>query len=410
MREQNGHIFLVKGKTVSAWYVRYRRDVIENGSIRRKLETHRLCEHNRDWVMRRKAGQVLPPREVKKLAEDFLGPLNEGKVDVGSTMPLTQFVEDTWLPHVESEVRPATFHGYRQMWRMYLKPKFGNVRLCDIKPKEVAPYLDWLQEKKGPRAARYAKAVGCMIFNYAIHPLEVVDSNPFAGKMLRKRVRKQGYATNLNEFAAMLQTFKDQPQARVALGLMYFAGLRPSEVRGLRWPDFDPRSRQILVHTSVWKKTVSETKTEEASALVPVNQPLADLLGELWEHDGRPGEGWILQGEKGGPLSLDNYGRRVIQPVLQAVGLEWHGYYALRRGSGTICTQAARDKGLAARGLLRHKTLTTTAQFYISEVPEETRAAVEQVGELFGELIQESSKILPGPEGVQSVNPILKTG
>lgn len=160
----------------------------------------------------------------------------------------------------------------------------------------------------------------------------------------------------------------------------------------------------MLVHTSVWKKTVNETKTEEASALVPVNQPLADLLGELWERDGRPAEGWILRGEKGGPLSLDNFSRRVIQPALAAVGIEWHGYYALRRGAGTITTMVARDKGLAARGLLRHKTLTTTAQFYISEVPEETRAAVEQVGELFGELIQKSSKSLPAAEEVQPLS------
>jgi len=79
----------------------------------------------------------------------------------------------------------------------------------------------------------------------------------------------------------MLHTFKDQPQARVTLGLTYFAGLRPSEVRGLKWADYDPRSRQMLIHTSVWKQTVNEPKTEEASALVPVNQPLADLLGEL---------------------------------------------------------------------------------------------------------------------------------
>lgn len=65
-----------------------------------------------------------------------------------------------------------------------------------------------------------------MIFGYAVRPLEVLEANPFAGKMLRKQDRKQGYATNLNEFAAMLQAFKDQPQARVTLGLTYFAGLR----------------------------------------------------------------------------------------------------------------------------------------------------------------------------------------
>jgi integrase len=387
MREQKGFIFKASG----AWYLKYRQDVIEDGVVRRKLCTHRLADVD-DYCR--------TVSDARKLVKEFLRPLNEGKVAVGSTMPLTQFVEATWLPHVESEVRPATFCGYRQMWRLYLKPKFGNMRLCDIKPKEVAPYLDWLQKQKGPRAARYSKTVGCMMFNYAVRPLELLEANPFGGRMLRGQDRKQGYATNLNEFAAMLQTFKDQPQARAVLGLTFFAGLRPSEVRGLKWPDYDPRSRQILIHTSVWKKTVNEPKTEAATGLVPVNQPLADLLGELWEHEGRPAEGWILRGERGGPLSLDTLSRKRIQPALKAVGIEWHSYRALRRGAGTITTLAARDKGLAARGLLRHKTLTTTTQFYVGEVPEETRAAVEQVGELF----QKCSKRLPEVERPRSVN------
>lgn len=300
-------------------------------------------------------------------------------------MPLTQFVERTWFPHVESQVRPATFYGYRQMWQLYLKPKFGDMALCEIKRKDVAPYLDWLQKEKGPRAARYSKTVASMIFNYAIDTMELLDSNPFQGRMLKKQERELGYATSLNEFAAMLHAFSD-PQARVVLGLAYFAGLRPSEIRGLQWPDYDPRSRQMMIHTSVWKKCINGSKTEEASALVPVNQPLSELLGNLWEHDGRPSQGWILKGERGGPLSLDNFSRRIIQPRLEKLGIDWHGYYALRRGAGTITTMAARDKGLAARGLLRHKTLTTTAQFYIGEVPEETKAAVESVGEMFQKL------------------------
>jgi hypothetical protein len=51
----------------------------------------------------------------------------------------------------------------------------------------------------------------------------------------------------------------------------------------------------------------------------------------------------------------------------------------MRCGAGTMATMVAHDKGLAAKGLLRHKTLTTTAQFYIDSVPSETRAAVEEV-------------------------------
>ncbi len=46
-------------------------------------------------------------------------------------------------------------------------------------------------------------------------------------------------------------------------------------------------------------------------------------------------------------------------------------------------TLVAGDKGLAAKGLLRHKTLQTTTQFYVKDVPEETNAAAQKVEELF---------------------------
>jgi hypothetical protein len=59
-----------------------------------------------------------------------------------------------------------------------------------------------------------------------------------------------------------------------------------------------------------------------------------------------------------------------------------------------MTTMVAKEKGLAAKGLLRHKTLTTTAQFYIDSVPSETRAAVEEVGGVF----QSCSKELAQPQ------------
>lgn len=368
MRTQKGFVFKASG----AWYLKFREQVLEDGKIVRKLKTHRLADV--DDYCRTK-------NDAEKLAADFLKPLNEGKLDARSTMSLTDFVEQHWLPWVETQTRPASYHGYKRTWGTYLKPKFGHMALRDIRKRDIVPFLMTLT-KTGPRVAKYAKTVGSMIFNHAIL-LEVVEANPFSGKILPKSKRAQQPVTELNEFSAMLHSLKDQPQARVALGLMYFGALRPSEVRGLKWQNYDPRSRQMFIQCSRWGTEENETKTDEATALVPVNEPLAELLGELWEHEGRPNEGYVLKGERGASLNLANLARRVIVPRLKAVGIEWRGYYAMRRGAGTIATMVARDKGLAAKGLLRHKTITTTAEFYIDSVPSETRLAVEEVGRMF---------------------------
>ena len=369
-RQQKGFVFKVSG----GWYVKYRESVLADGKVERKLITHRLADVD---------DRCRTVSDARKLAADFLKPLNEGKLDARSTMSLTDFVEQHWLKWAEVQTRPATYYNYKRTWETYLKPKFGKTALRDVRKRDVLPFLLDLSTKTGARVAKYSKAVGSMIFNHASQ-LEIVETNPFSGKMLPKSKRQQQHATELNEFVAMQAALQDNVQARACLGLMFFGGLRPSEVRGLQWPDYDPRTRQLFIHSSRWEKQTNETKTDDARALVPVNEPLAGLLFELHQHDGCPQSGYILRGEKkGDSLNLHNLAQRVIAPTLKAVGVEWAGYYSLRRGAGTITTMVARDRGLAAKGLLRHASLSTTSEHYIDSVPSETRAAVEQIGEMF---------------------------
>jgi len=121
------------------------------------------------------------------------------------------------------------------------------------------------------------------------------------------------------------------------------------------------------------------------------------MLAQLWERDGHPDHGHILRGERNGDsLNLDNLCRRVIMPKLAAVGIQWHGFYSLRRGCGTISTTVMHDKGLAAKSLLRHRDMATTSRFYIASVPAEARQAADLMGQQYDELCSERAvKALP---------------
>ena len=90
--------------------------------------------------------------------------------------------------------------------------------------------------------------------------------------------------------------------------------------------------------------------------------------------------------DRGGVLLRDNLAARVIRPALAkcstcpkekhaANGHEyqpfgsWRGFYALRRGCATLATSL--DTPLAAKSLLRHSNVQTTAAYYIKSVPED---------------------------------------
>ena len=189
-------------------------------------------------------------------------------------------------------------------------------------------------------------------------------------------------------------------QARAAIGLTYFGGLSPSEARGALCDGNTLRSTQ-----SVWRTHAGPTKTESREQPIPVIQPLRDILAELRAADGNPSSGPILRAVKrtkrdengeqqpipAKPLNLDNHARRVIRPALAKADVKWNGWYANRRGAGTIATAVPKDSGLAAKGLLRHANLSTTTQHYVKGVPAETQLAMKRVEQLF----QGCSKEIP---------------
>lgn len=116
----------------------------------------------------------------------------------------------------------------------------------------------------------------------------------------------------------------------------------------------------------------------QAAKPVPVIDPLRTLLADVRIADGNPLSGPILRGAFGKPLNLDNLAKRTIRPILQAAGLKWHGWYAFRRGIATLVNSVEKD-AMAAKGLLRHASVTTTQRHYIKEVPEVTLKAMEKI-------------------------------
>ena len=108
--------------------------------------------------------------------------------------------------------------------------------------------------------------------------------------------------------------------------------------------NYDTRTRQLLNSCSGWRKSENETKTIGDAALVPVNEPLPNSWPNFIGVTALPVTGYILRGSrKGSLLSLDNLLGRVVSPTLRAAVIEWHSYYSLRRGCGTMATEVMRD-------------------------------------------------------------------
>jgi integrase len=216
----------------------------------------------------------------------------------------------------------------------------------------------------------------------SINTLE--GGNPFRYAKVPKRTerKREMPATTAQGVVDMLSAVLDT-KAKAAIALTYFGGLSPSEARCAVWENYDGHTLRIT--QSVWRTHAGRTKTESREQPIPIIEPLRVILAQLREAGGNPTVGPILRGSRASakPLNLDNLAQRVIRPALSKAGIKWNGWYANRRGAGTIATALAKDNGLAAKGLLHHANLSTTTQYYVKGVPAETQLAMEKVEQLF---------------------------
>jgi integrase len=246
------------------------------------------------------------------------------KADHGpeSTLPVAEFVENCYLPFVRENYKPSTSIGYDKIWKKYLAPRLRKTTLRDFRTVDAAGLLTDIHRHSGlgRTMLKHIKAFLSGVFTYAKNQGALDGVNPVRDAMIPKKAAapEETYAATLSEVLAILDVLEKHQElrARAAVALMFFAGLRPGEARGVCWEDYD--GKRLFVRRSRWRVWTTPPKTESSVKPVPVIEPLGGILAELREADGNPSSGPILRGPSGSPLDLDNLAERVVKPALLA--------------------------------------------------------------------------------------------
>jgi integrase len=390
-KTQRGHIWRV-GKS---WFGRWYREELERGpdgnfQVVRRQHAEKLAEYCDSYRAK---------KDVQPLLDAKLRRLNEGRSSPESTLSIKEYAETFFLPYCDRELKPSTSYGYRQTWRMYLKPRLATVVLRDFRCVEATELLAAIHSDHGigRKTLGHCKNLLSAIFSFAIRRGVLDDDrlNPITRAELPRAasVARPTHAYTAQEILAMLNVLTGA--AKTPMALMFFAGLRPGEARAVKWTDYDEKKKTLHVGASMWRKHITLPKTAESCASVPV----ADVLGRILTEAPRVSE-FILATAGGKPIDLHNLAFRVIRPALALCAEcqgskkeheanvhafkplpEWRGFYACRRGCATLA--ASLDTQLAAKSLLRHSNIATTGQYYIKSIPAEAVRAAEKMNELF---------------------------
>lgn len=336
-----------------------------------------------------KGGLYRSWNDVEPLIENILREVN-GNEPVTPRQTLTDFIEKHYLPWCETNKSAPTANGYKRVWENYWKPDIGAISLTDLQTAQVTAVLTkHAKDRKGPRTLSHIKWFLSGVYVYAVSG-GVVPKNPVPdAKWLVKVARPKKQAEySLETTLAMLRILEPLDlRAAVAVALAYFAALRPAEIRGLQWTDYD--GVELNIRRGVWRNIVGETKTEDSAATVPVIEPLRSLLEKL---RAQSAQGFLLQNSAGKPLSLDSLNVRVIAPAMETAGIEWRGYYPGRRGVSSKVTDTSKN-ALNSTGLLRHSTPITALKHYTRAQKDSIGAAMKQIEDMALEIMAKAETV-----------------
>jgi len=201
--------------------------------------------------------------------------------------------------------------------------------------------------------------------------------NPVRDAMLPSRAHGPGetHAYELEQILAMLR-LPFTAATKAAIAVAGFAGLRESEIRGLRWDDYD--GSEITVRRSIDRTDgkAHPPKSVKSAASVPVISQLRLLL-DAHKKTAKPGP-WIFPGIEQETCDFDKLAQRTIKPVLTAAGLQWRGWHAFRRGLGTNLLEMHVDPMVIQR-ILRHSNLNVTLAHYVKVRDPRVDAAMAQL-------------------------------
>ena len=269
----------------------------------------------------------------------------------------------------------ATYECYLKLW---ILPRWGDLRIDQVKSVAVEEWLDSIKRAKGTRAK--IRNIMSAVFHHAMR-YEWVDRNPI--KLVRQSAKREKVPEVLELFELQLLLSKLFVRERTLALLDAATGLRVSELLALRWSDVDFENLELNVTRSIWHQVVGNCKTEASAKPVPMDSYMAeDLLRWRRQSDYASDDDYVFASEtmKGKqPYWPDNLMKRHIRPVAKANGINKNiGWHTFRHSFGTLLKANGEDVK-TVQELLRHANSRITLDVYTQAVNSNKRAAQSKV-------------------------------
>ncbi|HYM09641.1 MAG TPA: site-specific integrase [Bryobacterales bacterium] len=334
---------------------------------------------------------TLTRAEAERLRDEHLAAINHPNVGIGGAILFRDFghiYQKDILPNLAATSQWRT----KSVLKNHLNPELGDLMLRELTLERLQTYFARLQQSGlSSESTDKIRDVLAAVLRAAVE-YGRLSTNPAAKIRLKRRKHAEAKPfIRVQQFYALLERIAEPYATMVYVAV--FAGLRVSELIGLRWHNVHANS--ITIQERYCRGDWDEPKSEASKATIPVDEHVIERIHRLKSMEVlvRAGRGCrrykavkshgpedlVFQSVRSvRPMRDNNILIRHIKPVAEALGVGWVNWQVLRRSHATWLQQAGVDVK-DAQGLLRHSRASTTQDVYQQLVPESQRMAVRKL-------------------------------
>lgn len=276
----------------------------------------------------------------------------------GGRETLDQYVTGAWARAHAAQLRPRTRSNYSSTYDRHISPHLGGMRLSEIDAESIATFQgDLIRSEVGPHAVRKAMTLlGGMLQRAA--EAGRIPSNP--ARVVRKaRLPRAAEVRPLppSEVEAIRAVLRERDAAIVSV--LAYAGLRPGELRELRWRHVGERTLLIDSEKSGARRNV-RLLSPLRSDLDRWRSAEGDLVADAPVFPAAVGTTWSAN-------AFEKWRRRVFVPAVRNAGVEPARPYDLRHSFASLLLHEGRSVIYVARQLGHGAELTMRTYGHVIE-------------------------------------------
>lgn len=287
-----------------------------------------------------------------------------------------------WIEEKKPEWRKSQISNVDDIFRIYLYPQFGDMRLNTITKAKIMAFRGKLVKE-----GNNGRLLSASRINHIMTPLRMVLTeaaerfnfdSPWKNIRPLSEPKSSVSPFTLEEVMLIINNVRND--FRPYYIVRFFTGLRTGEIDGLPWKNIDFERRQIIVDQAVVSGVIGATKTAGSNRVIQMNQLVfnALLMQKLLTYDKSD---YVFCTKAHTPLNHRNVTRRVWYPLLKYLELDKRNPYQSRHTAATLWLAAGESPEWIAlqMGHSTTKMLFTVYSRYVPNLMRQDGSALDKL-------------------------------